>query len=654
MTDDTLKEAQEAFQLAQESEADNRAEALDDLRFARLGEQWPKEMEAKRRRDGKPCLTINRLPAFIRQVVNDARQNKPSITVHPADSKSDPETAEIISGLIRNIEYASDADVAYDTALESAVTTGLGYFKIGLDYAHDDTFDLDLKIEAVPDPTTIYADPRSTSFDSSDWDVAFEVEPMSKDRFEAMFKGADPVNWSVDYHGVGSPWLDEEQVMVAAWWTREEAKSKLLALAAPGAEPQVVAEEVYKARKDEFDALGLTVLREREVTGWKVKRRLITGAEVIEESEWPGRFIPIVPVYGDVVVVDGKRQFRSLVRDAKDPQRMFNYWRTVSTEMVALAPRAPFIGRKGAFDTDAEKWSTANTESHSYIEYDGAEAPQRQGFVGPPAGALQEALNASDDMKSVMGLYDASLGAKSNETSGRAIIARQREGDTSNFHYIDNLSRAIKHAGRILIDLIPRVYSAPRIVRVLGADMKPQTVPVNQPHEAQDDQGNAIQRIYELGAGKYDLTVEAGPSYTTKREEAASQMIEFVRAFPAAAPVMGDLLAKNLDWQDADEIAKRLQSLLPPAAQGQNPQLMQAQQQMQQMGQQLQQLQAELKAAKTSEEAKAAETQIKAKEAEIAAYEAQTARMLAEAQIAKMRFDAMNPPNPYGASFAAQ
>jgi hypothetical protein len=236
---------------------------------------------------------------------------------------------------------------------------------------------------------------------------------------------------------------------------------------------------------------------------------------------------------------------------------MYNYWRTASTELVALAPKTPFIGRRGAFDTDAAKWASANTQSHAFIEYDGPEAPQRQPYAGVPAGALQEALNASDDMKAIMGMYDASLGARSNETSGKAIMARQREGDVSTFHYIDNLSRAIRHAGRMRIDLIPKVYSAPRMVRILGPSGEAEMAAINQPL------AGSLEKVFDLGVGRYDLTVSAGPSYTSRREEAASQMIELIRAYPPAAPLIGDLLAKNLDWPGADEVAKRLASLVP-------------------------------------------------------------------------------------------
>ena len=508
------------------------------------------------------------MPAFIRQVVNDARQNRPAIKVHPADDAADPAVAEIMNGLIRNIEYVSDADTAYDTALDCAVTSGLGYFRVNTRYCDDDSFDQDIVIQRVANPFSIFGDPYSTAADSADWSIAFVVDSMSRQRFKARYKGAGALDWdALGYGGLAAPWLDDDRIMAAEYWTRRPVKRLILALS----NGETVAEDVYLANKAMFDGLGVGVIGQpREAISHAVKQHLMTGAEVLETVDWAGKYIPIVPVYGDEVNLEGRRHLRSLVRDAKDPQRMFNYWRTTSTELAALAPRAPFIGPKGAFKTDADKWATANVENHAYIEFDGPNPPQRQAFGGVPAGALQEAMNASDDIKSILGLFDASLGAASNESSGRAILARMREGDVSTFHFVDNLSRAIRHAGRILIDLIPKVYAAPRIVRVLGPGGEPSTVAVNQPAQP-GGQGGPLAAVYDLAAGKYDLTVEAGPSFTTRREEAASQMIELIRAFPEAAPVLGDLLAKNLDWPGADEIAQRLKALLPPQLQAQGP-----------------------------------------------------------------------------------
>lgn len=557
--DDLLIEARRLFDLASEAETENRQDALDDLRFARLGEQWPDGVVESRKLEGRPCLTINRLPAFIRQVVNDARQNKPAIKVHPADDNADPETAEIFNGLIRNIEVTSDADVAFDTALESAVTGGFGYFRVNTRYSDEDTFDQDLVIERIANPFSVFGDPFSTAADSSDWNNAFIVETMSKESFERKYKGSEAVDWSADgYVGLGMPWLNDEQVMVCEWWTRQEVKKQIVQVS----NGEVVDLKVFEANADQFAELGLEIVGQpREVRGHKVIQRCMTGGEILTTIDWPGKYIPIIPVYGDEVNVEGKRFFRSMVRDAKDPQRMFNYWRTASTELVALAPKTPFIGPKGAFNTDYQKWATANTSSHAYIEYDGNQAPVRQPFAGVPAGALQEALNASDDIKAIVGLHDASLGARSNETSGVAIMARQREGDVSTFHFIDNLARAIRHAGRVLIDLIPKVYSTDRVIRTLGPEEEPETVRIGQEAGEMQNQRGEIIKIYSLNAGKYDLTVQTGPSFTTRRQEAAAQMQELFRAYPPAAEVIGDLFVKAQDWPMADEIAERLKGL---------------------------------------------------------------------------------------------
>lgn len=600
---DILTDAKAAFKICDEAEQDNRRLWLEDMKFARLGEQWPEAVKAQRDKEGRPCLTINRLPSFIRQVTNDARQNKPSIKCQPVDDGASEEVAEIQNGLIRNIEYTSNADVAYDTALDHAVTSGFGYFRIATDYAADDQFDQDIRIERVTNPLNIYGDPYSTAADSSDWNVAFVTELLKEAEFKRKYPGAQTLDFSSDGADRDDQWFTDDKMRIAEYWTREEVAKKLLKMSSG----EVMYEESYMKMKDLFYIMGVTVAGERETKGYKVTQRIITGSEVLETNKWAGRYIPIIPVYGDELNIEGKRHFISLIRSAKDAQMMFNFWRTASTELVALAPKAPFIGPKGAFNSDAEKWASANTTSHAYIEYDGPTPPQRQGFAGVPAGALQEAMNASDDMKSIMGIFDASLGARSNETSGRAILARQREGDVSTFNYIDNLSRAIRHAGRVIVDLIPAVYNAPRIIRILHEDGKNESVKINQEHTAQrpgeDGQGmqaqqgamgeteqqeqqefmQGVAKLYDLTVGKYDVIVESGPSYTTKREESAEQMMNFVQSFPQSAPLIGDLIAKNLDWPGADDISDRLKTMLPQQAQGQNPQMQQMQEQMQQM-----------------------------------------------------------------------
>jgi hypothetical protein len=369
----------------------------------------------------------------------------------------------------------------------------------------------------------------------------------------------------------------------------------------------------------------------------------MSGAEILREVAWVGKYIPIVPVYGDEVIDEsGKRHFRSLIRDAKSAQQMFNYWRTTTTELVALAPKAPFIGEERAFELDPN-WNSANSQSHPYLMVPtGAAIPQRQPFTGVPAGAMQEALNANDDMKSIIGIYDASLGARSNETSGRAIMARQREGDVSTFHFIDNLSRAIRHGGRILLDLIPKVYSTERIIRVLGENLTPQNVRIGQggPDALSPSPDNGLGPVYDLAAGKYDLTVAAGPSYTTRREEVTAILTDVMRSVPDSAVFLAGRLARLLDLPDAEELGREMDMLNPAkkqaqaeAADGQQgvpPQLMQ---QIQAQQAALQALQQQLGEAKAQLADKAADRQLEAQKLGIAQFRAQTERIKAAAAL---------------------
>ena len=645
---DILKDAKDWLEKCRDAEAENRETAKDDIRFARLGEQWPSQVKASREAESRPCLTINRMPTFIRQVVNDARQNKPSIVVKPADSGADPDTAEVINGLIRNIEYTSNADVAYDTAIESAVSGGFGYIRVKTDYAYDDVFDLDILIERVSNQFSVFGDPNSTAADSSDWNIALVTERLPKAEFKRRYGDKANVDFeSPDWSEYGD-WLNEDGVLIAEYWVRQEVTRKIYRLS----NGQVVSADQVEKDPDIstlIQAGALQIVAERDSSAHEVTQYIVSGLDVLETNEWPGRYIPIIPVYGDEFTVDGKRYFRSLIHPAKDPQRMMNYWRSTSTELVALAPRVPFIGPKGAFKSDADRWNSANRQSHAYLEYDGAIPPQRQPLdMGVAAGALQEAMNAADDMKATMGLFDAAIGARSNETSGKAILARQREGDVATFHFIDNLSRAIRHTGRVIIDLIPHVYSGERIIRVLGQDGKARNVPLNQETPAigedgkpkVDEQGNAIMALHDLTAGKYDLAVDVGPSYTTRREETAAQITEMIRAFPQAAPILGGPLAKNMDWPGAQEIAEKLEKLDPTNQQQQGipPEL---QQQIAAGQQRLQELEAENAQLK-------ADLGIKQGKLQIDQFDADTRRMKVQGDLGMNILKAGTQPDPTG------
>lgn len=636
---DILHEAQEQLERCREAEDHNRAAFIEDMRFAKLGEQWPDDIVKQRQKEQRPCLTINRMPSFILQVVNDARQNKPAIKVKAADSYADPEVADIINGIIRNIEHVSNADVAYDTAIEHSVTGGFGYFRVNIDYAHNDAFDLDIMIERISNPLSVYGDPASTAADSSDWNVCLVTERITRDEYKRRFGDDEtPVDFSADeWSDLDDPWLNDDGVLIAEYWTREEVDKPIVRLS----DGRVMDQETLEQDQELLAAIQMGMIHvtgQRTIKAHKVRQRIVSGAAVLENNEWPGSYIPIVPVYGDEFFIEGRRYFQSLIRHAKDAQRMMNYWRTTGTELVALSPRVPWVGPVGFAAADP-RWETANTQSHAYLEYEGEIPPQRQPMdMGVAAGAMQEALNASDDMKSIMSIYDASLGARSNETSGRAIMARQREGDVATFHFIDNLTRAIRHAGRIVLDLIPHVYSGERIVRILGEDGKERTVPVNQEIEQVNERGEAIKRIYDLSLGKYDLAVAAGPSFTTRREETAMTMQEIIRNFPQAAPILGGPLMKLLDLPNADELAEKIEAM----AGGGNSLPPELQKQIEDGMKRIQQLEAENAALKADKSIDAAKVQIDG-------YKARTdrAKVLVDAQgqeVAQARQQFAAPP----------
>ena len=304
--DDILKDAREAFNQCEDNENKTRELFAENIEFSRLGKQWPEKVEERREQEGRPCLTINRMPSFIRQVVNDSRLNKPAIRVRPVDSGADIETAKIIDGLIRHIEAQSDADAAYDTAIDFAVTGGFGYLRVDVDYACDDTFDMDIKIDRVINPLTIYGDPRGQRVDSSDWNLCFETETLSHDEFEKRYKGAEKVDWDGQYRDVkDQAWFTDNSVRVADYWTRDEVDGKILKLS----DGTIIDEALFRDQADLFAAMGLTVQGERPSKTYKVRKRIITGAEVLADEDWAGKYIPIIPVYGDEVIVDGHRQF---------------------------------------------------------------------------------------------------------------------------------------------------------------------------------------------------------------------------------------------------------------------------------------------------------------------------------------------------------
>lgn len=644
---DPLEQIRKNFKLADEYWADDKRAALDDIKF-RNGEQWPADIVSQRVKDKRPCLTVDKLNQYIRQIVNDGRQNRPAIKVSPVDSNADIATAEVMAGIVKHIESRSNADVAYDTALDSAATGGFGYFTITTEYAGEATFDQDICIKRVRNPLSIMIDPESVEADGSDMKFAFVVETMTKDEFKAKYPNKLPNDFETNEKYEG--WYGEE-VRIARYWEVVEEDRTLYQM--------VDGTVISKARYDELKEGGLLeidslVKDTRNIPLRKVMCSVVSGAEYLEEpKEWLGKYIPICVVWGNEVDIEGKVSHNGIIRPAKDAQRLYNYSRSAFAERVALTPKAPWLAAEGQVEDYENEWNTANTESHSVLRYKPTSLngqpvppPQRINPSDIPQGFQADMQISEHDIQGAIGMYAASLGAPSNERSGKAIMARQREGDTGTFHYHDNLNRAIRHCGRIIVDLIPKIYDSKRVVRIMGYDGTIGEAALN-PDIPTSSQKQGLQMIYNLGVGTYDVTVTSGPSYNTLRQEANESMDMALQANPNLMTVIGDLVFKHKDWPGAEEISKRLHIMLPPqileaeqkSKMDQMPpevqqamaqfdaQLQQKDQMLQAASGQIQQLMSEMQSLKQGHDIKAGEVQVKQHEIEISQYEAETGRL---------------------------
>ena len=623
--------------------SESRDSELDDLRFMAGSPdnrwQWPQEVLATRGAvqgqtiNARPCLTINKLPQHVRQVTNDQRQNRPSGKVIPVDDKADIEVAEVFNGMVRHIEYMSDADVVYDTACDNQVTYGEGYFRILTEYCDETSFDQDLRLQRIRNSFSVYMDPHIQDPCGSDAEYCFITEDMPQSEFERLFPDAEPIS-SIAIRGVGdeamSQWIMEDTVRIAEYFYAVYEKATLHLY------PNNQTAYAGSPEARQMEMMGVRPLRTREVDIRRIKWMKTNGYEILEENDWLGKWIPVIRVIGNEFEVDGRLYISGLVRNAKDAQRMYNYWVSQEAEMLALAPKAPFIGYAGQFEGYEHQWKTANVQNYPYLEVN-PDVTDGQGAVLPlPAraqpplaqtGLIQAKMGASDDIKSTTGYYDSSLGETSNERSGRAILARERQGDTGSYHYIDNLARAIRYGTRQLVDLIPKIYDTQRIARIIGIDGETDTARIDPTQaepvrEIRDQSGIVIAKIYNPSVGKYDVAVTTGPSYLTKRQEAMDAMGQILQANPNLWAVAGDLFVKNMDWPGAQEIAKRLQKTIEPRLleDEEDPAIQAAKMENEQLRSQMDEMRVMLDNVQRS---------IEAREVDIKAYDAETKRISA-------------------------
>lgn len=606
-TDDVsefIRQAVKRHNRAESAEAMNRQRALDDLKF-KAGDQWPEQIRAQRTLENRPCLTINKLKTFVHQITNDQRQNRPSINISPIGDRGDPETAKMLKGLIKQIERTCHADIAYDIGFESAVSMGWGYWRILTDYEDEDSFDQIIQIKAIHNPFTVYLDPDAKMPDGSDAAWGFISELMPRDQFNEDYPNADDTPWMEGSTGdEAKTWSTPTHIRVAEYFYTETDMRRLVKLQNGHVGYFDELDDKIQAQISKKPDM---ILEDRDVPCKSIKWCKLTAREVLEENEWAGKFIPIVKVVGDVIDIEGKPVLAGIIRDAKDSQNMYNFWSTSETELIALAPKAPWVLEEGQVEGYEDMWKGANNKSLPYLLYRGTNIggkpsppPQRQQFAGPPNGIVQAKIAAAQDMQATTGIrFDATLQERNYDESGKALRELKRIGDIGNFHYIDNFSRSLKHTGNIIIDLIPKIYDTPRIATILREDGGEERVKIDptmgKPHDKRNMPDGRVEQIYNPKWGRYDVTVTIGPSYATKRQEAAESMMQFLKVMPQAAPVVADLVAKNMDWPGAEEIYARLASMLPPHLQNKKLEMLppEAKAMVGSLLQQMQQLKAE-------------------------------------------------------------
>jgi hypothetical protein len=563
-----LATARKRFAAAAEDEKHLRDKFVSDLKFASPDgdDQWDPLVKMQREAAGRPAMSFPRCHTFVQQVSNEARQNKPQIKFSPR-LDADKDTADIYEGLARYIQYTSEAQIAYETAIEYSAGGSFGYYRFLTDYADDEGDELDLKVVPVLDPLTIYGVLVPACFNRK-VAYAFVVEDIPKEEFKLLYPDSQlsGLSWA-EAEKQGEGWVGSETVRIAEYWYVEEGK----------------AEKGKRKAKS------------------KVKFCKTNGLEVLADSEtdWPGSTIPIIPVLGKQMIMEGKPRLFSVVRPQKSAQQLINYSKSRIAETLSTSPISPFMVAEGQIDGYEKEWGSLNTSLKPFLTYKMVDvagrpipSPQRQVYEPPIQSLSSFVMQEIDDMKATTGIFDASLGNSANEVSGQAILRRKQQTDLTTMHFMDNLTRSFKKAGEVIAELIPKIYDTDREIEILGEDEASKVVRINAEHT---DPATGKVQNFDMTKGKFVPIVTAGQAFDSKRMESFDTMQQLVQSAPTMLPMFGDILFKNSDMAGADLLSERFKKMLPPNLQdneGDQPIPPQAQAQMQQLQQHAQALNA--------------------------------------------------------------
>lgn len=641
---DIVEEARERFTRAEKTYQSTRRQAIEDTRFvfgdSDNGWQWPDEIRKQRQFDKRVCLTVNLTAQHCNQIINDIRRNRPACRIMPVDDYADKKTAEILAGLIRNIQTSSSAEDAHDVAAEHSVYGGEGFWRIITEYESPDSFNQIIKIKCCPNPQLVYIDPDCRELDKSDAMWGFIFEDINKETFKREHPDIDPTSW----HPTKNNWITEDTFRRAEYFWCEFVKDKAFLLSDGSTILESkLPENVKRNGQTLISGIGeeIQIVKERDTERkvWKWCKLVGGHDEPIELTDWPGDYLPIIAIVGKEANVNGEIVRKGIVRDLKDPARMVNFSYSETVQSLALQNKVPYMAAAEAIEGYESIWGSANLENRAYLPFnafdeDGKQLPMpsRQPAAIMPAAQVELLKLSTEEMRGASGQQNSNFGIRSEAQSGVGIQRLKQQGEIATFHFPDNLARGLRYEGKILIDLIQKVYDTKRVIRVLGLDGKQKQATLDPQHPiaySEHDIGEEdISRIFNPSLGQYDVVIDTGPSFQTQRQEAFAALTDLAGRSPALMQVAGDIIMRAADFPMAQELADRLAKTLPPQLQDQkggaeqqvaqlSQQAQQMQQQMQMMQQQLQETQGKLQQAESGQAKSQMEIQAKMQMAEI-------------------------------------
>ncbi len=543
---------------AQDADQDNREAALEAQWFIEKQDgQWePEWWDAN---SGKPRYTFDMTSPIVDQIAGEIEQADFDIKVRPAGGDSSKETAQILDGLIRNIENISNASAIYSHAGRNMVATGIDGWRVVQEYCDGMSYDQDLMIKPIYNfSERVWFDVGSQTRDRSDSKYCFVLQAIPSDEYKERFpKGSGQ---SVSSGRTKTGYYQKAATIVCGQIYYVKYEKTEIAMLSDGKIIELT--DDTKAVLDELADNGITVSQSRPRKKPVVYSRLFDGSGwLTDEQRTVFSYIPVIPTYGNFKVIEDKTVYRGVVQKLMDPQRVMNYSLSREIEEGALAPRAKYWMTPKQAAGHEEKLRTMNVNSDPVQFYNpdptvaGGAPPQQSGGAQINPGLRTVSESMRQIMGQTAGMFAANMGDNPGLQSGVAIKSLQQKGDNGTIKYFKAMEIAISQTARVMVDAMPRVYDTTQQKRILNADGSFEMQTLNQ--TVIDGQTGKPVVINDLSKGKYDVTCSAGPSFQSRSQEAVQTILEMAAFDPSVIQSGADILFNNLDSPGMDLIAQR-------------------------------------------------------------------------------------------------